>query len=69
MNKVQDQIIEFDGGGVIRLEVLEKGINLIFQAPHFGEQFRIVSMNVILTENEAAKISEWLSSVLGDKNA
>lgn len=69
MNKIESRAIGFDGGGVIKLEVLDKGISLVFQAPHLGEQFRIVSMNVVLNEEEASKICEWLSSALGDKNA
>lgn len=69
MNKIENKAIEFNGGGVIKLEVLDKGISLVFQAPHLGEQFRIVSMNVVLNENEAAEICKWLKSVLGEENA
>lgn len=61
---MENQIINFDGGGVIKLEMLEDGINLVFQSPHIGEQFKIVSMNVVLTKEEAKTIANWLSEAL-----
>jgi len=64
MNKIENQILSFEGGGVLKLEVLDDGVNLVFTSPHFGEQYKIVSMNVVLTQEEAEKISGWLGKVL-----
>ena len=64
MEKIENQVIEFEGGGVLRLEVLDDGVGLLFQAPHLGEQFRITSMNVVLTPEEAKDIFVWLNKAL-----
>ncbi|MFA5048767.1 MAG: hypothetical protein WC516_07110 [Patescibacteria group bacterium] len=68
MKKIENQVIEFNGGGIIKLEVLENGISLVFQSPHLGEQFRIVSMNVVLNQEEAEKITNWFNNALGEND-
>lgn len=52
--------LEFDGGGFLTLTQTEDGVEILFQAPYMEEQFRITSMNVQLTHEQAAELSEWL---------
>lgn len=61
---MEKEEIEFEGGGVLKLEELNDGINIVFQSPHYGEQFKIVSMNVVLTKEEGLRILAWLSKSL-----
>lgn len=61
---MEKEEIEFEGGGVLKLEALGDGVNIIFQSPHYGEQFKIVSMNVVLTKEESQRILNWFSKNL-----
>ena len=61
---MESKIIEFDGGGSLKLELTEKGIGLIFQAIHSDAQFKITSMNVVLMPEEGKEMVEWLHQAI-----
>lgn len=62
--------VEFEGGGLLKLEKLDGGINLVFQAkaPQLGELFRVISMNVVLTSKEAEDIVAWINEQIAEEH-
>ena len=60
--------LEFDGGGFLTLEEESGGISILFQAPYMEKKFRITSMNVKLTFEQAKELTKWLLQIGDNKS-
>lgn len=60
---MENLVIDFGGGGIMKFEVVEGGVKVMFQAPHTGGELKITSMSVVLTLEECKSIMAWLAKL------
>lgn len=54
------KLIEFEDGGLFRIEKQEDGILITIQAKHLGKDFKITSSSAKLNKPEIKEIIKWL---------
>ena len=60
--EMENKVIEFEDGSYLELTITpENEVQMVLQARHLGERFKVTSMCIKLKKEEASDVCEWLT--------